>query len=96
MLDGPEASTGFSLSELLFDRKPQLDLIKKNCEEDPSSGKNDIESKAWGESWENLLQALELAQRLYDKGGRLGQFSPGDITASSSSIHLAKCQGSLW
>ncbi|KAK5848772.1 hypothetical protein PBY51_008465 [Eleginops maclovinus] len=48
-------------------------------------------------SQENLLQAQERQQRLYNRGSKLRQFSPGDkvlvLLPTSSSKSLAKWQG---
>ena len=83
----PQASMGFSPFEPLFGRKPRgvLDLIKENWEEGPSPSKSEIQYvmdlraklHTLGQlSWENLLEAQERQQRLYNRG--MKQFSPGD------------------
>ena len=73
---------GFSPFELLFGQKPQgiLDLIKENWEEGPSPSKNEIQYvmdlraklHTLGQlSHENLLEAQESQQRLYNRGTKL-------------------------
>ena len=104
----PQASSGFSPFELLFGRKPRgvLDLIKETWEDGPSPSKNEVQYvldlraklHALGQlSRENLLQAQERQQRLYNRGAKLRKFSPGDkvlvLLPSSSSKLLAKWQG---
>lgn len=82
-----------------------LDLIKENWE-GPSTSKNEIQHvldlraklHTLGQlSRENLLQAQERQQRLYNRGARLRQFTPGEkvlvLLPSSSSKLLAKWQG---
>ena len=101
----PQASTGFSPFELLFGRKPRgvLDLIKENWEEGPSPSKNEIQYvmdlraklHTLGQlSRENLLEAQEHHQRLYNRGTKLLQFSLGDkvlvLLPTSSTKLLAK------
>ena len=104
----PQASTGFSPFELLFGWKPRgaLDLIKENWEEGPSPSKNEIQYvmdlraklHTLGQlSCENLLEAQERQQRLYNRGTKLRQFSPGDkvlvLLPTSNTKLLAKWQG---
>ena len=80
----PQASTGFSPFELLFGRTPRgvLDLVKESWEEGPSPSKNEVQYvldlraklHTLGQlSRENLLQAQERQQRLYNRGARLRQ-----------------------
>ena len=75
--------------ELLFGRKPRrvLDLIKENWEEGPSPSKSeiqyvmDLQAKlhTLGQlSLENLLEAQERQQHLYNRGTKLRHFLPGD------------------
>ena len=74
-----EASTGFSPFELLFGQKPRgvLDLIKEKWEEGPSPSRSKIQYVMYlraklhtlGQlSRENLLEAQERQQRLYNRG----------------------------
>ena len=64
-----------------------MDLIQENWEEGPSNSKNEIQCvmdlreklHALGQiSHENLLQAQKRQKRLYIRGTRLRQFTPGD------------------
>uniref|UniRef100_A0A3P8QWH1 ribonuclease H n=2 Tax=Astatotilapia calliptera TaxID=8154 RepID=A0A3P8QWH1_ASTCA len=104
----PQVSTGFSPFELLFGRRPRgvLDLINESWEDGPSPAKNEIQYvldlraklHTLGRlSRENLLQAQQRQQCLYDRGARFRQFSPGDkvlvLLPTSSSKLLAKWQG---
>lgn len=104
----PQASMGFSPFELLYGRKPWvvLDLIKENWKEGPSPLKNEVQYvldlraklHTLGRlSWENLLQAQQRQQRLYNRGAKLRQFLLGDkllvLLPSASSKLLAKWQG---
>ena len=106
MREVPQASTGFS--PLLFGRKPRgiLDLLRENWEEGPSPSKNEIQYvldlraklHTLGQlSREHLLQAQACQQRLYNRGAKLRQFTPGQkvlvLLPSSSSKLLAKWQG---
>ncbi len=86
----PQASTGFSPFELLYEREfhPRgvLDVIKESWEEGPSNSRSEIQyvlgppSKTphvgAALSMENLLQAQDRQTRLYNRGCE--QFSPGD------------------
>ncbi len=85
----PQASTGFSPFELLYGRQPRgvLDVIKESWEEGPSNSRSEIlyildlraKLHMLGRlSMENLLQAQDRQTRLYNRGMRLRQFSPGD------------------
>ena len=83
-----------------------LDLIKENWEEGPSPSKSEIQYvmdlraklHTLGQlSRENLLEAQERQQRLYNRGTKRRQFSPGDkvlvLLLTSSTKLLAKWQG---
>ena len=104
----PQASTGFSPFELLYGRKPRgvLDLIKESWEEGSSNSKNEIQYvldlraklHTLGKvSQEHLREAQETQRRLYDRGTRLRNFTPGEkvlvLLPTSSSKLLAKWQG---
>ncbi|XP_061764252.1 uncharacterized protein K02A2.6-like [Nerophis ophidion] len=104
----PQAFTGFSPFELLFGRKPRgvLDLVKESWEEGPSPSKNEIQyvmdlraklHTLRHLSREDLLQAQERQQRLYNRGLQLRQFSPGEkvlvLLPTSSSKLLIQWQG---
>ncbi len=104
----PQASTGFSPFELLYGRQPRgvLDVIKESWEEGPSNSRSeiqyvmDLQAKlhTLGRlSMENLLQAQDKQRRLYNRGTRLRQFTPGEkvlvLLPTSSSKLLAKWQG---
>ncbi len=104
----PQASTGFSPFELPYGRQPHgvLDVMKESWEEGPSNSRSEIQYvldlraklHTLGRlSMENLLQAQDRQTRLYNRGTRLRQFSPGDkvlvLLSTSSSKLLAKWQG---
>uniref|UniRef100_A0A8C5AIP4 Integrase catalytic domain-containing protein n=1 Tax=Gadus morhua TaxID=8049 RepID=A0A8C5AIP4_GADMO len=104
----PQASTGFSPFELLYGRRPRgvLDLIKENCVEGSSDSKNEIQyvmdlraklHSLGVMSREHLHQAQENQKRLYDRGTRLRDLTPGDkvlvLLPTSSTKLLAKWQG---
>ncbi len=85
----PQASTGFSPFELLYGRQLRgvLDVIKESWEEGPSNSRSeiqyvmDLQAKlhTLGRlSMENLLQAQDKQMRLYNRGTRLRQFTPGE------------------
>ncbi len=85
----PQASTGFSPFELLYGRQPRgvLDVIKESWEEGPSNSRSEIQYvmdlraklHTLGRlSMENLLQAQDKQRRLYNRGMRLRQFTPGE------------------
>ncbi len=104
----PQASTEFSPFELLYGRQPRgvLDVLRETWEEGPSESKNEIQHvldlrtklHTLGQlSMENLLQAQDKQSRLYNRGARLRNFTPGDkvlvLLPTSSSKLLAKWQG---
>ncbi len=104
----PQASTGFSSFELLYGRQPRgvLDVIKESWEEGPSNSRSEIQYvmdlraklHTLGRlSMENLLQAQDKQMRLYNRGTRLRQFTPGEkvlvLLPTSNSKLLAKWQG---
>ncbi len=89
-------------------RQPRgvLDVIKESWEEGPSNSRSEIQYvlDLWAKlhtlgrlSMENLLQAQDRQMRLYNRGTRLRQFTPGDkvlvLLPTSSSKLLAKWQG---
>ncbi len=99
----PQASTGFSPFELLYGRQPRrvLDILREAWEEGPSGSKNEIQRTklhTLGQLFmENLLRAQDKQSRLYNRGARLSNFTPGDkvleLLPTSSSKLLAKWQG---
>uniref|UniRef100_A0A8C1RD31 Gypsy retrotransposon integrase-like protein 1 n=1 Tax=Cyprinus carpio TaxID=7962 RepID=A0A8C1RD31_CYPCA len=104
----PQASTEFSPFELLYGRQPRgvLDVLRETWEDGPSDSKNEIQYvmdlrtklHTLGRlSMENLLQAQDKQSRLYNRGARLRQFTPGEkvlvLLPTSSSKLLAKWQG---
>ena len=106
----PQASTGFSPFDLLYGRRPRgvLELIKENWEEGSSDSKNKIEyvmdlraklHSLGVMSREHLRQAQENQKRLYDRGTRLRDLTPGDkvlvLLPTSSTKLLAKWQGPI-
>ncbi len=83
-----------------------LDVIKESWEEGPSNSRSEIQYvmdlraklHTLGRlSMENLLQAQDKQRRLYNRGTRLRQFTPGEkvlvLLPTSSSKLLAKWQG---
>ncbi len=83
-----------------------LDVLRETWEEGPSKSKNEIQHvldlrtklHTLGQlSMENLLQAQDKQSRLYNRGARLRNFTPGDkvlvLLPTSSSKLLAKWQG---
>ncbi len=84
----PQASTGFSPFELLYGHQPHgvLDVIREAWEEGPSTCRSEIQyvmdlrakrHKLGRLSMENLLQAQDKQSRLYNRGTRERQFTPG-------------------
>ena len=93
---------------MLYGRKPRgvLDLIKENWEEGSSDSKNEIQyvmdlraklHSLGVLSREHLHRAQESQRRLYDRGTRLRNLTPGDkvlvLLPTSSTKLLAKWQG---
>ncbi len=89
-------------------RQPRgvLDILRETWEEGPSGSKNEIQHvldlrtklHTLGQlSMENLLRAQDKQSRLYNRGARLRNFTPGDkvlvLLPTSSAKLLAKWQG---
>ena len=76
-----------------------LDLIKENWEEGSSDSKNEVQymDSLGVLSREHLHRAQESQRRLYDRGTRLRDLTPGDkvlvLLPTSSTKLLAKWQG---
>lgn len=96
MWEIPQACTVFSPIEL-YARKPQgvLDLIKENCEEDPSTGKSviqdtlDLRGKLMGwMSHENQLLTQRTSTAAVQQRSQAEQFTLGEKV-----LVLLKCQG---
>ncbi len=97
----PQASTGFSPFELLYGRQPRgvLDVIRESNSHSEIQYVMDLRAKlhTLGRlSMENLLQAQDRQSRLYNRGTRERQFTPGDkvlvLLPTSSSKLLTKWQ----
>ncbi len=97
----PQASTGFSPFKLLYGRQPRgvLDVIRESNSHSEIQYVMDLRAKlhTLGRlSMENLLQAQDRQSRLYNRGTRKRQFTPGDkvlvLLPTSSSKLLTKWQ----
>ncbi len=97
----PQASTGFSPFKLLYGRQPRgvLDVIRESNSHIEIQYVMDLRAKlhTLGRlSMENLLQAQDRQSRLYNRGTRERQFTPGDkvlvLLPTSSSKLLTKWQ----
>ena len=86
----PQASTGFSLFELLYGRRPRgiLDLGEEAWESQPSPHRTTLDhveqvrdrmAQVWPIVREHLRQAQQAQARVYNRGARLRTFQPGDL-----------------
>uniref|UniRef100_A0A803JM67 Gypsy retrotransposon integrase-like protein 1 n=1 Tax=Xenopus tropicalis TaxID=8364 RepID=A0A803JM67_XENTR len=104
----PQSSTGYSPFELLYGRHPRglLDIAKETWEGQPTPFKSVIEhidqmqdriTAVMPIVREHMVQAQEAQQRVYNRGARVRNFSPGDrvlvLIPTVESKFLAKWQG---